>query len=115
MPVPPGHRALPPYDPGLQAERTALAWSRTAFAFLVNAVLWLRAGLADGDHALLLLGAVLLALAAVFHACGSRRGRALTAGARPVALRFALVRALAIGAALACLLAAWASAHVGWG
>lgn len=111
----PGHRALPPYDPGLQAERTVLAWSRTAFAFLVNAMLWLRAGLADGDNALLLFGAVLLALAAGFHACGRRRGRALTAGARPVAAHPALMRALALGAALACLLAALASAHFGKG
>lgn len=109
----PGHHALPPYDPGLQAERTVLAWSRTAFAFLVNAMLWLRAGLADGDSALLLFGLALLALAAGFHACGKRRGRALTAGARPVPVHPALMRALALGAALACLLAAVASAYVG--
>lgn len=89
-----------------------LAWSRTAFAFLVNAMLWLRAGLADGDSALLLFGAALLALAAGFHACGKRRGRALTTGARPVAAEPALMRALAFGAALACLLAAVASAYL---
>lgn len=104
------HHALPPYDPGLQAERTVLAWSRTAFAFLVNAMLWLRAGLADHDSALLLLGAALMALAAGFHVCGKRRGRALTTGARPAAADPALMRALALGAALACLLAAVASA-----
>ncbi len=90
-----------------------LAWSRTAFAFLVNAMLWLRAGLADGDGALLLFGAALLALAAGFHVCGKRRGRALTTGDRPVAAHPALMRALALGAALACLLAAVASAHLG--
>ncbi len=29
----------PPSDRGLQAERTALSWSRTSFAFLVNGAL----------------------------------------------------------------------------
>jgi uncharacterized membrane protein YidH (DUF202 family) len=109
----PVHKVLSPYDPGLQAERTALAWSRTAFAFLVNALLWLRAGLADDDSMLLLFGLVLLALAAGFHACGRSRARALMTGARPAPARPALMRALALGAALACLLAAVASAFVG--
>lgn len=108
-----GQNALPPYDPGLQAERTALAWSRTAFALLVNASLWLRAGLADGDRALLLFGVALLALAAGFHACGRRRGRALTTGAMPVPVHPALMLALAACATLACLLAALASAYIG--
>ncbi|HEX8886950.1 MAG TPA: DUF202 domain-containing protein [Noviherbaspirillum sp.] len=110
MPV---HNAPSSYDPGLQAERTALAWSRTAFAFLVNALLWLRAGLADDDSMLLLFGLALLALAAGFHICGRRRGRALMTGARPVPVHPALMRALALGAALACLLAAAASAFAG--
>lgn len=109
----PGHQALPPYDPGLQAERTVLAWRRTAVAVLVNALLWLRAGLADGDSALLLLGMALLALAAGFHVCGRQRGRALATGARPAPAHPALMRALALGTALACLLAALASVHVG--
>lgn len=109
----PGHHALPPYDPGLQAERTVLAWRRTAVAVLINAMLWLRAGLADGNGMLLLFGLALLALAAGFHACGKRRGRALTTGAMPVPAHPALMRALALGATLACLLAAVASACVG--
>lgn len=109
----PLHNAPPPYDSGLQAERTALAWSRTAIAFLVNAMLWLRAGLADDDSALLLFGLALLALSAGFHACGRTRARALMTGARPVPAHAALMRALALCAALACLLAAVASAYVG--
>ncbi|MFL6719808.1 MAG: DUF202 domain-containing protein [Burkholderiaceae bacterium] len=109
----PGHQVPPPYDPGLQAERTVLAWSRTAFALLVNAILWLRTGMADDDRALLLFGVALLALAAGFHFCGKRRGRALMTGARPVPAHPALMGALASGAALACLLAAVASACVG--
>jgi uncharacterized membrane protein YidH (DUF202 family) len=108
----PNHSPPPPFDPGLQAERTVLAWSRTSFAFLVNALLWLRAGLADGDSALLLFGCALLCLGAGFHACGKRRGRALMAGARPVPPHPVLMRTLALGAALACLLAAMASIHL---
>nr|WP_283093315.1 DUF202 domain-containing protein [Noviherbaspirillum sp. L7-7A] len=97
----------------MQAERTALAWSRTAFAFLVNALLWLRAGLADDESMLLLFGLALLTSSAGFHICGRMRARALMTGAKPVPVHPALMRALALGAALACLLAAVASAFVG--
>lgn len=51
-------------DAGRQAERTALAWSRTGMAVLVNAVLVLRAGLQQASKPTTGLGVVLLAAAA---------------------------------------------------
>lgn len=43
-------------DPGLQPQRTSLAWSRTALALGVNALLVLRAGVQSGDALLFTLG-----------------------------------------------------------
>ena len=48
--------------PGLQAQRTALAWGRTAFALVVTTLLVLRAGIRSGDAATqVLAGAVAVA------------------------------------------------------
>jgi len=49
---------------GLQAERTALAWNRTALALAANALLTIRSGVVNDAPMVLLLGAALL-LAAV--------------------------------------------------
>ena len=50
-------------DPGLQPERTALAWSRTAVGLLANALIALRAAHTDGSRTLAAL-AVSLVVAA---------------------------------------------------
>lgn len=43
-------------DPGLQPERTALSWQRTAFSSLVLALVTARAGFSQGDIMLTVLG-----------------------------------------------------------
>ncbi len=67
----------PGRDPGLQGERTALAWTRTALVITVNALLALRSGLVSGELALIIVGIVLIlaAIGAVLY--GNARGRAL--------------------------------------
>ena len=64
-------------DPGLQPERTALAWSRTALALAVNALLSLRAGLVADEPWLVVVGAVLFATSGAAVAIGAVRRRQL--------------------------------------
>jgi uncharacterized membrane protein YidH (DUF202 family) len=61
----------------MQAERTALAWSRTGFSVLVNALLVLRAGLSRDTVPLSWLAIALLAAAAaaILYGGWRRRGR----------------------------------------
>jgi ABC-type branched-subunit amino acid transport system permease subunit len=73
--------ALPaPRDPGLQPERTALSWTRTALVVAVNALLALRTGLVQGEPWLVVVGAVLFATAGAVAAAGVLRRRELDAG-----------------------------------
>lgn len=70
--------ATGPRDPGLQAERTALAWTRTAVAVVANALLALRAGVAQQHWLVAGLGVVLLLCAATLTTFGVlRRGELL--------------------------------------
>lgn len=64
-------------DPGLQPQRTALAWTRTGLAVLLNAAVVLRSGLQADEPFILGLGFVLLVAAAVAVACGGWRARRL--------------------------------------
>jgi uncharacterized membrane protein YidH (DUF202 family) len=67
----------PARDPGLQGERTALSWSRTALVIVVNALLSLRSGIVSGEPALVAVGVLLLGAAIAAVVYGSVRGRAL--------------------------------------
>ncbi|MDT0437530.1 DUF202 domain-containing protein [Streptomyces sp. NPDC005840] len=76
-----------PRDPGLQPERTRLAWRRTTLSSTVAAVLAVRTVLHDaptatGTVAGVLCGALWLAFLTLAH----RRIRALAAGGTPPAL-----------------------------
>ncbi|MFT2690646.1 DUF202 domain-containing protein [Clavibacter zhangzhiyongii] len=103
-----------PFDPGLQPERTALAWRRTALALVVGSLLGLRALPALlGPAGLVVAAAGVLAALGVLttaHLRYRRVHRILTAAAdphRPVALPGgalpALVAALTACAGLAAL------------
>jgi uncharacterized membrane protein YidH (DUF202 family) len=108
----PGDR---PFDPGLQPERTALAWRRTALALVVGSLLGLRVLPALLGWPGLVVAAAGVATALVVLASAHRRyrlvHRILTAGPadphRPVALPGgalpALVAALTACAGLAAL------------
>lgn len=74
----------PVRDPGLQPERTALAWSRTAMAVLVNAVFALRAGFVNQQRSIICLGFMLLVAAAVLTAFSSWRKACLQRSMEPV-------------------------------
>lgn len=64
-----------PRDPGLQSERTALAWNRTGLAVLVNALLALRTGWVHHETPITVLAFALMvaAVAAVLYGAWRRR------------------------------------------
>ena len=66
-------------DPGLQPERTALAWTRTALAIAVNALLSIRAGFVAGEPWLVAVGVLLFAASGAVVAIGTVRRRQLSA------------------------------------
>jgi hypothetical protein len=92
-------------DPGLQGERTALSWTRTALAIAVNALLALRTGWAAGEPALAVLGAILLLAAGAAVLYGNRRGRALAGhtAAVPTAPPAAAMGLATLATLLACV------------
>jgi len=65
-------------EPGLQSERTALAWTRTALAIAVNALLSIRAGFVAGEPWLVAVGVLLFAASGAVVAIGTVRRRQLS-------------------------------------
>ena len=94
-------------DAGLQAERTSLAWSRTALTASVAALLVTRGGVVAHRPALTVVGVLLLGVAVATLVAARRRHevieRALVAGRSPVNRYAMLMHAalvVALGAAL---------------
>lgn len=90
--------------PGLQRERTALAWNRTAVAVVVVALLLVRSGLVTAQPALAVLGTVLLAAAAGIVLFAERRSRDERAAPHRAFALIAGVGTLACAAGLASIL-----------
>jgi uncharacterized membrane protein YidH (DUF202 family) len=97
-----------PRDPGLQAERTALAWSRTGLAVFVNALLALRSGWANDETSITILGLALLMASGAAALCGGWRRKHLVSGRHGIAPP-AIVIAAAAGVTLLACAAAIAS------
>ena len=96
-------------DPGLQPQRTALAWGRTALAVLVNALIVLRIASQSDQRFVAALGLILLAAAAATAACGAWRARVLTLNAVPSPPPVILIGGTVAVAWLACAAAIVAS------
>ncbi|MFI7189475.1 DUF202 domain-containing protein [Nocardia nova] len=71
--IPPDRPPAVPADRGLQAERTALSWWRTAVGAMANALLFLHVALTSGDRPALVLALVAIgALGVVTTVCVAR-------------------------------------------
>jgi len=101
------------FSPGLQRERTAMAWTRTGLAVLANALIVLRAGSNERQVFVLALGCVLMVGAGAAFACAAWRGRRLAGGADPTTplLLVAAMVAIAWVASVGAIAAIVTTAH----
>lgn len=95
-------------DPGLQPERTFLAWSRTTIGLFVNAILVMRSGLLHYRCDVVVVGTAVMVLYAALIAFAWWRGsKILDGNQRPIALPSTLPFALAGGTLSTCVVAIW--------
>ncbi|MFI7502052.1 DUF202 domain-containing protein [Streptomyces sp. NPDC049687] len=97
--------AAPDRDPGLQPERTRLAWRRTTLSSTAAAVLAVKTALHGGVSAAGLIACALCCgLWLAFQLLAQRRIRALTAAPNPTALapRYATLAVLCALATAVC-------------
>ncbi|MEQ9744297.1 DUF202 domain-containing protein [Pectobacterium actinidiae] len=52
-------------DPGLQPQRTGMAWTRTLFVMLINSLLCFRLSMVDGSRAIFACAILLLCVSAL--------------------------------------------------
>lgn len=91
-------------DPGLQPERTAMAWTRTGAAMAVNGLLVLRAGWTGDSRALVAAAGMVFVSAAALVQLGRVRGVQLATRTPAVARPCFMM--LAVNAVVLCAMAA---------
>lgn len=99
-------------DPGLQAERTRLSWSRTALGFCATGGLVMHAGRIGASPIGMVLGLIVFAFGIVVYACGRVRYRDTAAAVRS-AHRVAAPALLLVVCGVASLTAAFALVALG--
>ncbi len=99
----------PARDPGLQPERTALAWSRTMLLIAANAGLFVRSGLLAGDRSILGFGIALALVGAWIGWLAHRRRFALANAGfyRVTQLSVGLVSVATVLSAVAAVWVIW--------
>lgn len=83
-------------DPGLQPERTSLAWNRTALSMLVVAAAWLKTGAESHRWEIIITGALLLSGAVLAWIVGMMRRNQLLLATAVMAPSSRLLAALAL-------------------
>ncbi|MFC5790536.1 DUF202 domain-containing protein [Agromyces tardus] len=90
-------------DPGLQPERTALAWSRTSLTLAVNALLSVRAGFIAGEPLLVSVGVILFGTAGAAIVVATLRRRQLSGDTLTITPPRGALAGLTAATLLACI------------